>query len=719
MAFDPQKTVSDILDKKAFQESRLPNARTVLTTKDGGRVVDIQGKFYFVSPGYSTGDPEKVSEIIRQAQEEGGTTPRQMIESEFRKEMVTEAPISAGVLKASQGVPFIGEYIPELIGTVSPDTRRQVESMQRAMEEEYPLASTGLRVAGAVGPSLLAPAGLFQTTGGALAQTIRGAGMAGTEGFVSGVGAAEGDITDRLSSGVKQGVLSAILGGSFSGIASALTSGVTSTKAQSKAINELAEKLGISKEAATIIGIELRGGSSVEDAITAIRRAGAQGMVADAGVAEARLLDAVMAAGGEARRIGQEAVEGRVSEQSAALSTVMDRAFGEAPTGMRTVAEEAAQRTSAARGQAYQRAYSSPINYASALGQELESIIKRVDPEDLKAAQREAEKLMRAEGIGSPQFKIIIGDEGAEIIKQPNVIELDYLKRGLQNLAYGKYSDGFGGVQGYGVTLNKLASDLRTTLGKLVPEYDKAVRLGGDKIREIQAGQMGNVIFSPKTTVEDVMMAVRGASKTEIDAIRLGARNQIQEIMSNAKNFIASGGDENITAARNMLRDLGTTASKNKIRLILGQDGYRAFQKQFDELRAAFELRASTSVNSKTAERLGIQQRIEDVVAPGAVESLMRGDPVDFSKKLIRLVTGRTDEALAQEKDEVLAEVATVLTGIKGRDAEVALQYIREAMRDVPLSQAKANYINSVLQRIIVPGSTGVTPAIQGQEKAK
>ena len=696
-----EEIIGSIIKARSPQEASLTNVSLIMTTGDGGRVLQTPNGLQFVSPGYSTSDPAKIAEIMRQAEAEGGKTPRSMVSSELQKEMVEGRPFTASALKLSQGIPFIGEYIPEMVGLLDPEMQRGIERLQKAKEAQDPVSSAGLRMAGAVAPSLLFP-GSVAAAGGVPAQMVRGGLMAGGESTVSGFGAGEGGVESRLKNALKEGAIGFGFGSTLSGAISAFTKGAQGTRNIEQAINSISKELNVSKGAAAIIGQTLGNGGNIDDAITAIRRAGDSGMIADADIAAAYLLDAVIATGDKAATIGRGAVEGRASSASARLSGIMDEAFGPAPIGMQTVAEAASARTKDARQAAYEAAYQSPIDYASDLGQQLEQTLLRVPESDMKKAMEIAEKYMKAEGKGSPQFKIIF-DGATEIIKQPNVIELDYLKRGLQDVAYGNYADNFGRPSGLGITLNNLASDIRTKLGQLVPEYDEAVRLGGDKIREVAAGQVGNVMFKNSTTVEEVMRAVRGASKTELDALKLGARNQINEAMGNAKSFITTGGDSNIQAAKTILRDLSSVSSRQKLELLLGPQEYQRLAQKIDEVRSSLELLANTAPNSRTAPRIKLKEQMDELMAPGVAGTLARGEPIASGKSIIQALTGMTDDALIARKNEILSEVAGVLTGIQGRDAVLALKYVRDAMDKGAISQAKANYVNRILQGVAIP----------------
>lgn len=667
----------------------------------GGRVVERGGRQFFVSPGYSTSDPAKVAEIVAQAEQ--GQTARQLAESEIRQEMVSTQPFSAAAAKISQGIPYIGEFLPEAIGTVSPVGIERVERLQRATEEEYPVLSAAGRMGSAAATGLLAPGTVPATVSGAFA---RGALFGGSEAAFSGFGAAEGDFSERAIEAIPTGITGATLGGGMAGLISLFAKGATGTAGLDAAARKVASELGISKQAAMVIGQTLsREGSSLEDALQNIRRAGDQGMIADADIATAKLLDAVIASGGEAATVGRGAVTERAAEQSEQLSGAMTRALGAEPVGARTAAEQAAARYAPMTRLSYAEAYASPINYTSAAGLEIEDLIKRVPADELRAAFKEANDVMQLQGIQNQQIRATINDDGSiDYEEMPNVIQLDFLKRAMQRIAYSdQYTDKFGRPIGKGADLNIVAGKLRDALGRAVPSYDRAVSMGGNAIRERQAGELGNVLLNDRVTRDELTEAVRGASKTEMDALRLGVRNQIDEIMANVKTSISAGDQGAIEEARKLLRQLSSGANRQKLQMILTPQRYGQLNTKLNEIRAALELQANVAPNSATAIRQQIMKDIEEISGLGMVGSALRGEPLQAGQKVIQALTGMTDEAMVARRNDILKDVAQALTTKRGKEAEIALSYVSEAIQKGRITEAKANYVNQVLQRSLVP----------------
>ena len=680
------------------------NENIVMRTAGNGRVVQTANGLAFVSPTYSTTDPEEIERII---ESQGSVNPAKEAPQRMRRQGLIQAgPIAAAVLKASQGIPFAGEFIPEAVGAFSPDARKKIETLQQATEEEAPLLSLGARVAGSAPAALVAPQAAGRTL---LSQIGKGAGLAGAEAGVSGFGAAEGSFLDRLPRAALEGSLGLALGGALGGIISTVTRGTTSRRQLDRAIDQVAEKLDVSRGAALIITNAVRQGGSVEDALQALRRAGDSGMIADASLATQNLLDGVMTMGatGEAASIGRQAVNTRAAQMSDELSETLDETLGEAPLGRKTLAETIQGRTAPKRNRLYRQAYASPIDYTSTAGEQILKVVDRIPDRYMRTAIQNANDLMKAEGVTARQIKATLADDGSVAFEeQPNVIQLDYIKKGLQNAARstkGLYDEITGKPKNFGITLDRLATQLRGALGRAVPAYDEAVKLGGDTILEREAANMGAVIFRPNTTVEDVLLATTNASTDQLASMRLAARGQVQEMMLNAKTFITQGGVDGVTEARKIVLELGTGANRQKLANILPPEDFDKLVKKLDEVRASLEVLASVAPNSKTTQRIQISKTIDDMLEPGILGSAARGEPIKASQRFFQEVSGQADDLTEEERQKIFAEVARGLTEQRGRTAEAALQYLQKAMDGGTLSAAQASLLNRRVAQLALP----------------
>jgi hypothetical protein len=283
----------------------------------------------------------------------------------------------------------------------------------------------------------------------------------------------------------------------------------------------------------------------------------------------------------------------------------------------------------------------------------------------------------------------------------------------MQRIAYSdQYTDKFGRPTGKGADLNIVAGKIRDALGRAVPSYDRAVSMGGNAIRERQSGELGSILLNDRVTRDELTEAIRGASKTEMDALRLGVRNQIDEIMANVKTSISAGDQNAIEEARKLLRQLSSGANKQKLQMILAPQKYGKLNTKLSEIRAALELQANVAPNSATAIRQQVMKDIEEITGLGIVGSAMRGEPLQAGQRVVQALTGMTDASMVERRTGILTEIAQALTTKRGREAQVALTYVSEAIEKGRITEAKANYVNQVLQRSLVPAGVEMSEQV-------
>ena len=277
------------------------------------------------------------------------------------------------------------------------------------------------------------------------------------------------------------------------------------------------------------------------------------------------------------------------------------------------------------------------------------SDLARNAPRDFKKAIQSANLNMAADGKKNMQFMAEEMADGTFKIKQmPNMIQLDYLKQALQE-TYERTGD---------IGYKKFSEQLRDAGIDAVPAYGKALKLGQAKIVETDVMQMGGKFLQDNVKLDTLKNAINSASQTEMDAIRLGARNQIEEILDQTRKNIGSVGDDKAGAtaeeSRKLLRILSSASSRKKLALILGESEAQILFKKLDEVAAGLQLLNSVGGNSATAIRTQLNDTIDGILQPGILGTAARGELTDIPKKIIQVVTQQTPEALADQKDEIL-----------------------------------------------------------------
>lgn len=696
--------------KYQSQDAVAPAEDVIATTDDGGRVIRRDGKLLFTSPAYSTNDPAKIAEIME------GATPADVSRSGFDQATIEQAPVTARAVKAVEGVPFVGSYVDEAAGALFGDKAREgVRAVSGSMDRERPGQSAALGMAGAVAGSIplavaTGPAIAARAAGTLGARAIQAAGLGAvagaTEGAVHGFGRGEGD--DRARNAGDGFVLGGILGAALGGAAPYASEGVKRAMSQLKGsdVRLISKVLGISVPAARTVKNTLDTGN-IDDAIKALARVGDNAMLADAGQPARAMLDAAANTGGKAGKIVADAIDDRVTGAAADTVKVLDRVLGK-PSGVKAMARGVREGTAAARDDAYSAAYSMPIDYAKGRGQAILGLLRRVP----KSAIDDANELMRLEGVDSAQILAKVGDGGTvTFTKLPDVRQIDYITRALGGVADKADGQGkLGGQTPLGRGYQALQKQIRSVLKSEVPEYAKALDVASDAISRVKAGEVGYSLLRQGTTRETVRDALEGASRAEREAMAQGVRTAIDDAMANVQGVLT---DPNTDAreALKVLRTMSSRANQQKMQMLLGEKKAAQLFDELDKATVAFELRAALAQNSKTAIRQSLQESVKKQAAPGALETLASGSPVDAGKRFVQIFTGSTDEAQALRESGIYEEIATALTQTKGRKAQAALRAVKRAMEGRKISEQEAAFIGNVLATsgVLVGNRQGTT----------
>jgi hypothetical protein len=273
--------------------------------------------------------------------------------------------------------------------------------------------------------------------------------------------------------------------------------------------------------------------------------------------------------------------------------------------------------------------------------------------------------------------------------------------------------------------LDELIPSLRTheDYGKLRSARrvlaETLVKLGGDKIAEQNALELGRRLLTEATTVEDVRMLAReGMSDEAKAALRRGIRENLDAIMGRARTTIAdlengaldfetgvNAAAESVAAIRNLLNRNNMT----KTRMALGSDTKKLFE-ELQKMSDVLVLRMGVARGSQTAIRRAGQQQMADETAPGIVRRVAGnlGNPLEAAREVSQTAVGIDARTISDQQAKYFAEIADALTRIRGPEAQRALQAVREAMAGQPMKDADAALIGR-----LVSGGVGVS-AYQG-----
>jgi len=705
------KTISGPINETKVSETATPKiGETIKETKEGGKFYKLgDGLVGYSSPDYSTTNQADVKRMLSQIADEDFVQPSEQAMSRQRQDFISQSPAFARGVKATEGTFGIGSYVDEAAQAISPDFGSKVRAASSAMNIEEPIESIALETIGAVVTSLPIGVAATLTKWGPTAavqgitrgqKIIRGlfGGIAagGVEGGVYGFGEGQGSFANRASSARSGAMFGAAPAGALGAVMPVF--GDVVKRVLETDVKLVAKTFGISVEAARIVKQTFASGANIDDAIANIRAAGKDGMLADAGQATDALIDAAAASGPTATAATQRIVGERADAASATIGQTMDETLGAAPTGARTASEEISKRTAPARTKAYGDAYSKAIDYSSDQGRAIEEVMSRISPKSMSQAIEEANADMLADGVKNRQIMATIADDGSiSFSEMPNVQQLDYIKRSLGDMANDLKDPITGALPRKAIRFKNLSGQLKKAIGDAVPEYNVAVKVGGDKIAEDEALDLGMKLLSPKTTREQVARQMLDSSDAEKQSARLGARNYIDETLANVKASIATP-ETDIKEAMKVLADLSSRANLAKLRLIVGSQGVEKMQKELEVVRRALTLRGAVAKNSATAQRQAIQTTSKAILDEGPLNMVKQGKPLESIKESIKLLTGSNASGEAMRESAMYTDVIKALTEKRGEDAVKALKIMDDAIKkQIGLSDKNAEFITKVL----------------------
>ena len=661
----------------------------------GGSVVrdTATGNMKYEEPGgaYYTTNKAEIERILQ------GEAPGQARRTETQKQILEQSGGQAAALSAVKGIPFVGEYLDEAIGAVTGDPRQTAAAreMATAYQEQKPVEAFGGQAAlGTVATLPLIP---FQAAGRAIQAAptllqgmlkVGGAGaVAGaTEGAISGFGAGEGTAEERIPSAQS----GALFGGGFGALL-----GAGSAPAKFAVENmvkffgnapsrKLAKDLGISEQAAKVIQLFLKEGD-IDAARAALNRAGSQSMLAEVNQSTKNLLDAAIQLG-SGSDAPLKALDARAVTSNKELTEGLNRFFG-VPRDLEDVQGEIWEATEKARKDAYDAAFSSPINYNSAGGQNL----LRQGGNLTRDVIATANQLIQTDPRLATKPPPMVFADG-QFQTPPNVMQWDYIARALQSKVDSEEVSVLGRVSPQARNYEGTKSAIRDELKTQIPAYKQALGLAGDTAEEGKALELGNNILRKVTTVGQVLRAVKNAEPPELAAMKQGIRTYVDTTLGNLRRRAANPNTDisELSAALEMLRSRN---NESKLKAVLGPVETEEFYKLLDEQATTVELRAAVAANSKTAQRQALGQSVADITTNGILGELGRGKAIDVQQRLVQSMTGLTPEADAVRRMGMFDDVASVLTRLQGQDARDALEMIELARRGRVLTEPQARII--------------------------
>jgi hypothetical protein len=626
-------------------------------------------------------------------------------------------PIASRASVFLQGVPFVGEYMDEMLGKASgnPTGTEQMRAMQSREARERPIQTAATQMLGgitAAAPLLPLAAGMMPA-GASMAAKVGtglavGAPLGAVEGAVSGYGSGTDD-QSRMKNAKSRGMIGGALGGALGAGAPVAQAGIKSGVNRLldwATVGKQAKGVGLSRPSYEMLTRTMQADDSLgPQGLQRLVRAGPDAMVADAGPTSRALLDASIQASGPAARVASNAIDERAATAARNVNAAMDQNVAPLrPTGQSTFERQTDLRP------LYDRAYSQPIDYSNPTAMEVENIIRtRIPP----AAIREANDMMRRQGEQSQQILARVADDGSiEFERLPDTRQLDYIARALGEVADTADGQGkLGGTTAKGRDYRNLQQDIRRRLRSLNPDYDTALNAAGTEIGRRNSFEFGREVLRPGTSRQQVFEHLDGLADVERAEVAQGIRQQFDDALANVRAVISDHNTEPREAMQ-ALRELTSRASREKVGLVVGDVQADRLFRQLDRAAAALELRAGVAQNSKTFARQNLNRMVRGGVEEGLPNKVREGNLTGSSSALIASALGRSPADKQRLIDNQYEEIARLLTERRGPDAMLALNTLSRIGRRLPINEEIARALaNQGTGAIALPAyQTGTRP---------
>ena len=582
------------------------------------------------------------------------------------------------------GIPILGPLYTKAVDQVTSNIsgmitgedpqviRDRVQGKQDAYEAEHPVLSTVGQIVGGT----VATAPLAATQIGAKALGLTGPlWQRGVSGTVSGGLVAGADSLARGHSLPEAGV-AAMVGGTLGGAggvaAPYIGAGINAVGNAARnaiGISPGAGDVGLSKASSDILMRSMiADGTLGNQGVINMAQAGPRGMLVDASPNAQALLDVAIARSGGGSKAAVDAIEARATGANEDIAQALDTALGQ-PRGVYTAQNAIRSGTAAPRQAAYDAAYAAPIDYASDAGRQIETLVTRVPPSIIEAAN----KMMVMEGVESAQIMAKVGENGlVTYMRMPDTRQLDYITRALNTAARSGEGQGALGAQtDIGRIYGNLAGQIRTSTKQANPAYANALETAATPIQEREALLFGNTILNPSMPRDQAADFLEGLTTPQRAAAKQGLRSYVDEVLANVR-AIASDPNLDAREASRALQNLSSRAARTKIGMLMGDDAAtdRLFQ-QLDEAARSIQLRANVATNSRTFARTAMDEAVSAVTTGGPIGAIRQGKPLQATQRIFQALMGATPDDHLRANDRVYQEIVDALISSPDRGLDI------------------------------------------------
>lgn len=634
--------------------------------------------------------------------QEGGTPPRNYVPTEEDADY-SLANFGRAVGQGA-GFSFGDEAIARVRSQMEDRPYEEVLAEERAkyaaFASKHPYTALSTELVSGLAPSLAmsmvpggqAPAvGINLNRGKRLYDLAKTSGSAGAQGFVSGMGAGEGDMGDRLSEGVKTGTTTAVVAPAVSKL---ITKGGQGLSAVKKAIfpnttdvTDAAINKVLNAMNRDSVGMRSLKRTMAQDAALNVKST-----IADVTPSLTSLGEAVVTKPGGGKKILGDVMEKRLEAGRQSVGDKVTKAVGKDAN----YADQEGKMISTLRGNAdtaYRDAYAFGTVNDPRITKVLEdSTFKKAYEEARSIAEKEKLAAQLRGETDTSRFDLkrlytVDSDGTVRVTQMPDVRTLDYIKRGIDSIV----DKGFGGTNPLSKTEANALKDVKKEFVKVidsvttdpvtgVSKYAEArTKYAGD-IEVLEALRFGKDDFLKKGFMPDQAKAmVKNMSDAEKNALRAGvAQSILNDIMTRPQQ---------INAAQIVI---SAPATKARLAALFDNpNDYKLFEAALEREAQLFRNAQDIARNSRTAPRAAALKDLDEnpvVDITGQVLDLSASSgPGSFLAKVFKIY----QQGLPMS-EKVANEVAQILKTGSPRDVQKVTAKLEEQVKKKAQQAQKA-----------------------------
>lgn len=568
----------------------------------------------------------------------------------------------------------------------------------KAFTDKYPYTALGTEIASGLIPTaaaMMIPGGQapavaggaqMLTRGQKLAQLAKMSGTAGATGAISGAGASEGNMGDRMSEGLKTGATSALVAPIVAKTATAAGSGLRKVKETMFPTTDSVDENAVRK-VLQAMGRDEMDVPDVKARMKADQKMGVKSTLADTTPAMTSLGEAVVTRPGAGRKKLGSVMEQRLE---AGRDTAGGRAFHTIGGGQDYTNKEASlvAKLRSNANNAYDEAYSfGAVNDPRIMTVLEDNTFKKAYDEARNIASKEKRAAqLRGEDTSRFDLKPIyrVDSEGNITgVDVPDVRTLDYMKRGIDAIIDKGYSSSNGLSKAEAGALRDLKRafvdviDDATTVDGVSAYKAARQKYAGDRevLDALELGKDG--YLTPKMLPAQAKKLVSEMSDAEKDALRAGVA---QAILSKVGEK-----SQQVNAAQQII---GAPATKQRLEALFDNPAeYKLFEAALERESQLFRNAQDMMRGSRTANKTAA---LDDLKGGGSIFDIA-GEAIDMTTagpgsimgRLLKHLQARTtvDEktaarladmlkaGTAQEVDDVFSQIEKQSGKVLGREA--------------------------------------------------